>query len=105
MLFGDMLNGSVATSSSWSISANNGSNISKSLLLEGANVSNQYRSPLPTKQILSRGAEVTVTSGAVLDASAGGQLLSYEFTPGKGGSKDVLSAPNHRLPIERKAEA
>ncbi len=97
MLFGDMLNGSVATSSSWSISANNSSGISKSLLLEDANVSKQYRSSLPTKQILSRGAEVTVTSGAVLDASAGGQLLSYEFTPGKGGSKDVLdvlSAPN-----------
>jgi len=46
---------------------------------------------LPDKSIVSRGSSVTFGRGAVQDLSGGGDLYAYEFTPGPGGSKDVLA--------------
>lgn len=94
VLYGELLNGSVPSASTWSVSGNNGSGLGATLLLAGANPSNLYRRALPSKQIDSLGTDITVNAGAVLDASAGGQLLAYEFTPGKGGSQDILNTPN-----------
>ena len=39
----------------------------------------------------SAAASTTVASGAVIDLSGGGDLYVYEFTPGPGGSRDVLA--------------
>lgn len=47
---------------------------------------------LPSKQIISRAPSVTQAAGAVLDLGGGGKLTAYEFTPGPGGSADVLQA-------------
>ena len=49
---------------------------------------------LPEKSIISRGASVVLATGAKLDLSGGGDLYAYEFTPGPGGSKDVLAQAN-----------
>lgn len=47
---------------------------------------------LPSKKIDIKAASVVQESGAVLDLSGGGKLYAYEFTPGPGGSGDVLAA-------------
>ncbi len=49
-----------------------------------------YEAALPTKQIISIAPSVVQKTGALLDASGGGALMAYEFTPGPGGSSDVL---------------
>src|SRR5207344_1414028 len=52
---------------------------------------------LPDKRISLDAPSVVVAEHAKLDVSGGGELLAYEFTPGPGGSKDVLdpaSSPN-----------
>ena len=57
---------------------------------------------LPQKSVLSQAPKVTQAAGAVLDASGGGSLMAYEFTPGPGGSGDVLAstgAGNQRFAI------
>ncbi|MEI6761671.1 MAG: filamentous hemagglutinin N-terminal domain-containing protein, partial [Betaproteobacteria bacterium] len=57
---------------------------------------------LPQKSVLSQAPKVTQAAGAVLDASGAGSLLAYEFTPGPGGSGDVLAstgAGNQRFAI------
>ena len=53
--------------------------------------------PLPQKQVTVSGSDVTFSPGATIDVSGGGDLVAYEFTPGLGGTNDVLStayAPN-----------
>jgi filamentous hemagglutinin family protein len=47
---------------------------------------------LPEKQVVLAGERVSVAEGAVIDVSGGGDLLAYEFVPGTGGTRDVLSA-------------
>ena len=47
---------------------------------------------LPSKQIVSKAPVVNQQAGAVLDLSGGGSLYAYEFTPGPGGSSDVLQS-------------
>ena len=57
---------------------------------------------LPQKAVLSQAPKVTQAAGAVLDVSGGGSLMAYEFTPGPGGSGDVLAstgAGNQRFAI------
>lgn len=44
----------------------------------------------PEKAIYLRGAAVDIAADAVVDLSGGGDLRAYEFTPGPGGSRDVL---------------
>lgn len=48
---------------------------------------------LPDKSISTSGASVVLARGARVDASGGGTLYGYEFTPGPGGSTDVLAKP------------
>jgi filamentous hemagglutinin len=47
---------------------------------------------LPTKVIESIAPVVALKDGATLDASGGGALYAYEFTPGPGGTADVLQS-------------
>jgi filamentous hemagglutinin family protein len=94
MIYGAVSNGSVPTASVWNLTLPGSAGIPATLLLEGANNSTAYRRALPTKEIVSQASDVNVQKGALLDASAGGQLLAFEFTPGGGGSVDVLNKPN-----------
>jgi filamentous hemagglutinin len=48
----------------------------------------------PAKQISLSGSSVTVSSGANVDLSGGGDLYAYEFVAGQGGSVDVLNPAN-----------
>lgn len=47
---------------------------------------------LPESRIDLAGDVVDIRAGATVDLSGGGDLLAYEFVPGTGGSRDVLSA-------------
>jgi len=46
---------------------------------------------LPQQRISLNGDRVGILEGALVDVSAGGDLLAYEFIPGLGGSDDFLS--------------
>lgn len=46
---------------------------------------------LPEKVIVSRAPKISQADGAILDLAGGGDLYAYQFTPGPGGSKDVLA--------------
>jgi filamentous hemagglutinin family protein len=46
---------------------------------------------IPDRTVSLKGATVNMAGGAVVDVSGGGDLLAYQFTPGTGGSKDVLA--------------
>jgi filamentous hemagglutinin len=48
-------------------------------------------SSLPNRQVSVTGAKVTLASGATIDVSGGGDLDGYQWTPGTGGTVDVLS--------------
>ncbi|MDE2450942.1 MAG: filamentous hemagglutinin family protein [Gammaproteobacteria bacterium] len=51
----------------------------------------------PQKQVNISAANFQFSPGAKIDVSGGGDLVAYEFTPGLGGTNDVLStsfAPN-----------
>ncbi|MBC7519841.1 MAG: filamentous hemagglutinin family protein [Sandarakinorhabdus sp.] len=48
----------------------------------------------PAAELRLAGDSVDVRSGAVVDASGGGDLYAYEFAAGVGGSRDVLSRFN-----------
>jgi filamentous hemagglutinin family protein len=55
---------------------------------------NAPTSPLtgpPTKAVLLKGANISVALGSNLNLSGGGDLQSFEWISGKGGTKDVLS--------------
>jgi len=46
---------------------------------------------LPQQRVSLNADAIDVQEGAVIDVSAGGDLLAYEFIPGVGGSTDFLS--------------
>ena len=48
----------------------------------------------PAKVLALYGAKIDIAKGATVDDSGGGALAAYEFTPGVGGSADVLAATN-----------
>lgn len=45
----------------------------------------------PEKRLVLSAPEITIAKGSVVDVSGGGDLISYEFQPGAGGSYDYLS--------------
>ena len=45
----------------------------------------------PSQRVTLQGTQVNVHNGAVIDVSGGGDLQSYEFINGIGGTNDVLS--------------
>ncbi|MFM9888714.1 MAG: filamentous hemagglutinin family protein [Burkholderiales bacterium] len=49
---------------------------------------------LVQKGVRLAGASIDVQPGAHVDLSGGGDLYAYEFTPGPGGSRDVLANAN-----------
>lgn len=49
-------------------------------------------STLPDKSISLNGNVVNIAAGSKVDVSGGGDLQAWEFTPGTGGSTDVLAA-------------
>jgi len=53
---------------------------------------------LPDKQLALTGKRIDVSQGARVDISGGGRLQAYEFTPGPGGSVDLLdpASPGYR---------
>lgn len=53
---------------------------------------------IPEKRIQLKGDAVATQKGAVIDISGGGDLFSYEFIPGPGGSSDILSYQNGYYP-------
>lgn len=80
--FGSVSNGSVPTASTWTYN-----NVPISFQ---PNDGNNGGSVLPGKAIISNAQTINTDSGSVQDLSGGGSLFAYEFTPGKGGSRDVL---------------
>ena len=48
----------------------------------------------PAKDVILNGPEVSLAAGAVVDVSGGGDLLTYEFVKGPGGSRDILLGDN-----------
>ena len=46
----------------------------------------------PEKSVTLKAPTVTVKPGATIDVSGGGDLLGYLFTPGNGGSSDLLDS-------------
>lgn len=46
---------------------------------------------IPEQRVQLDGERVSIGEGAVVDVSAGGDLLAYEFIPGPTGKRDVLS--------------
>ncbi|MBB6091234.1 filamentous hemagglutinin family protein [Povalibacter uvarum] len=47
---------------------------------------------MPSQSVRLNGADVDIGDGAVVDVRGGGDLVAYEFVPGVGGTRDVLSA-------------
>jgi filamentous hemagglutinin family protein len=48
----------------------------------------------PIKVLSLNGGSITLAAGATVDLSGGGDVYAYEFVPGTGGSRDVLSQFN-----------
>ncbi len=48
----------------------------------------------PVKVLTLSGKDITLGDGATIDLSGGGDVYAYEFVPGTGGSRDVLSQFN-----------
>lgn len=46
----------------------------------------------PARQISLTAPTLSINQGATVDISGGGDLLSYQWTPGTGGTQDLLSA-------------
>ena len=53
----------------------------------------------PQKLIELAGANVTVASGATVDATGGGDLYAYQFIPGAGGENDILLASSNSFAV------
>lgn len=49
---------------------------------------------LPVKSLVTRAKSITTETGSIQDVAGGGSLFAYEFTPGKGGTLDVLANNN-----------
>lgn len=60
-----------------------------SVVINSSTASNGFM--LPQKAVISSAKSVSVASGARIDLAGGGDLYAYEFTPGPGGSQDVLA--------------
>src|SRR3546814_19299232 len=48
----------------------------------------------PAASLTFAGANIALDEGATIDVRGGGDLNAYEFIPGTGGSRDVLSRLN-----------
>lgn len=48
----------------------------------------------PEKSVVLRSPDVSIAEGALVDVRGGGDLLTYEFIKGPGGSRDILLGDN-----------
>jgi filamentous hemagglutinin family protein len=87
---GGVSDGSVPTASAWFAALADGTPVS---LTQNpvAGAATPERA-LPGKAIESHATSINAAKGATIDVSGGGSLYAYGFTPGKGGSKDVLDS-------------
>ena len=86
---GTVSNGSVPTASTWATLLADGTEVT---IRQNPNADTAApQRALPGKSIVSAAGNITTEVDAVLDLSGGGSLFAYGFTPGKGGSKDVLA--------------
>lgn len=90
--FGTVANGSVPTASTWTAQLTDGSDV---VITQNpnANAATPERY-LPTKGITAQAGSINVAQGSKLDLSGGGAMTAYEFTPGSGGSTDILGNAN-----------
>ena len=72
----------------------NGQQLTYQVDNNGSNSITQLLGAVPSKQVNLNGNQVSINSGAKVDLSGGGDLYSYEFIAGTGGSKDVLDPAN-----------
>jgi len=86
---GVVTNGSVPTASTWTAQLPGGTDVELSLSPVAGTATPQRA--LPSKAIVSSAGRVTLAPGATLDLSGGGSVFAYGFTPGRGGSQDVLA--------------
>src|SRR3546814_14915123 len=49
----------------------------------------------PAASLTFAGANIALDEGATIDVRGGGDLNAYEFIPGTGGARAVLSRPNY----------
>jgi filamentous hemagglutinin family protein len=57
----------------------------------GVRVYNSSGAALPSQNLVLQGSSINLAHGSTVDVSAGGDLLAFEFVPGPGGTRDVLS--------------
>lgn len=95
--FGTVQNGSVPIASQWQYVLGDGTVVT---FKQDPNPgpATPERS-LPTKSIVASAKTVDLKAGSTQDVSGGGSLLAYEFTPGKGGSKDVLQSNGDKTDV------
>ncbi|MBV8123346.1 MAG: hypothetical protein JO370_04605, partial [Paucibacter sp.] len=87
--FGIVANGSVPTASVWTATLNDGNSVT--ITQTPVSTPSNPERYLPTKAIVSQAANINVAKDATVDLAGGGSMFAYEFTPGKGGSTDVLN--------------
>ena len=86
---GVVTNGSVPTASSWTAQLPGGTEVAV-VQNPVAGTATPQRA-LPSKAIVSDAGSVNLAADATLDLSGGGTVFAYGFTPGRGGSQDVLA--------------
>ena len=87
---GSVVNGSVPTASAWQAALSDGTAVQLTQLPVAGTATPERA--LPAKAIISRAIAINADRDSVLDLSGGGSLYAFGFTPGRGGSRDVLDS-------------
>lgn len=88
--FGSVLDGSVPTASTWQYILGDGTpvNFLQNAVPGGVLFAER---DLPAKKVTTLAASINLDAAASIRLTGGGSLYAYGFTPGKGGSRDVLA--------------
>jgi filamentous hemagglutinin family protein len=89
--FGTVTNGSVPVGSDWQYSLSDGTVVSFVVNPVVVKDATTIQRALPVKSMVSHAQNITSLAGSQQNLSGGGSLMAYEFTPGAGGSLDVLA--------------
>ncbi|MEC5217714.1 filamentous hemagglutinin [Actimicrobium sp. GrIS 1.19] len=82
--------GRVENGRDWVYDYGNGNSVA--FKLNPGATGNLVESGLPEKSITAKAPSIKTALGATLDLTGGGDLYSYEFTPGSNGTADVLKS-------------
>jgi filamentous hemagglutinin family protein len=82
--------GRVENGRDWVYDYGNGNSVA--FKLNPGTAGNLVENGLPDKSITSKAPSIKTALGATLDLTGGGDLYSYEFTPGSNGTTDVLKS-------------